>query len=411
MQVHENSYGRHHTARSEMAQAGRLGAWVSIHLTAYAPFRLLAILAVSLGFVSFGFVTPARAEVSSPLCEAAFLGSLPILKELARLKVAANQAQAAGNRDFAITLYQLYQKSSEQAKADGVDLRGLKAMLDEVEAKENNKNLDEEARKERTRALEEVRLIDGKRMILQPIAPGKFMMGEVGKQIETEITKPYEMAATQTTQLVWRKVVEQAKLKFPGKYDALALDPDPSNFKGELNPVEQVSWDDVQLWLGALNELAAQGDAIANEVMPGHKPGEIYRLPTEAEWEFVVRVRGTTNGAYHFGDSETDLGRYGWFNGNSDNKTHPVATREPLVIDGGEFYDLHGNVWEWVQDWYDGTLKGGKDPHGPSTGSYRVLRGGGWSYNAWGLRSGDRNYWNPSYRNNDVGFRLVRALP
>jgi formylglycine-generating enzyme required for sulfatase activity len=318
----------------------------------------------------------------SLLCEAVFSGSLPVLKDLAQLKVTAAQAQAAGNRDFAITLYRLYQKSSDQAKADGVDLRGLKSMLDEVEIKENNKSLDEETRREKARALEEIRFIDGKRMILQPIAPGKFMMGEVGKQIETEITKPYEMAATQTTQVVWRKVVEQAKLKFPGKYDA--LNPDPSKFKGELNPVELVSWDDVQLWLGALNELATQSDAIVNEVMPNHKPGQIYRLPTEAEWEFVVRARGKAQGTYHFGESETTLGEYAWYDANAERQTHPVAQKKSLMIDGKEFYDLHGNVREWTQDSWDGhsPLRGGTDPLGTG-GSFRVLRGGGWNYRAW----------------------------
>jgi formylglycine-generating enzyme required for sulfatase activity len=346
----------------------------------------------------------------SLLCEAVFSGSLPVLKDLAQLKVTAAQAQAAGNRDFAITLYRLYQKSSDQAKADGVDLRGLKSMLDEVEIKENNKSLDEETRREKARALEEIRFIDGKRMILQPIAPGKFMMGEVGKQIETEITKPYEMAATQTTQVVWRKVVEQAKLKFPGKYDA--LNPDPSKFKGELNPVEQVSWDDVQLWLGALNELAAQGDAIVNKVMPGHKPGEIYRLPTEAEWEFVVRARGEANDVYHFGESETALGEHAWYDANAEKQTHPVAQKKSLVIDGREFYDLHGNVREWTQDAWDGhsPLRGGIDPLGTG-GSDRVMRGGSWNLNARYLRSGGRSYWRPSLRSYNVGFRLVRALP
>jgi formylglycine-generating enzyme required for sulfatase activity len=393
-----------------------LSGVVSLGPVSYVAVRFRTFLfssvlfsAVSFGFVSFGFVTPAHAEAFMPLCEATFSGSLPVLKELAWLKVAAIQAQAAGKSDLAVTLYRIYQKSSDQAKADGVDLSGLKEMIDEAEVKENKKRLDEENRREQTRALEEIQLIDGKRMILQPIAPGKFMMGEVGEQIETEITKPYEMAATQTTQLVWRKVVEQAKLKFPGRYDA--LDPDPSNFKGELNPVEQVSWDDVQLWLGALNELAAQGDAIVTEMMPNHKPGEIYRLPMEAEWEFVVRARGKAQGTYHFGESDNDLGRYGWFSGNSREKTHPVATREPLVIDDREFYDLHGNVWELVQDRYDGALKGGKGPNRPSTGPYRVLRGGGWYHSAQYLRSAFCTYWNLDKRYNGAGFRLVRALP
>jgi formylglycine-generating enzyme required for sulfatase activity len=450
VRIRENSHCDHHAAlsgmASEMTLSGRLGAWASIHLTVYGlfllfvevmplpvsglavrrwlcavadavgpvsfvavPFRTALFSSVLFGAISLGFVTPAHAGAPSHLCEAAFLGSLPVLKELAHLKVAATQAQAAGKPELAIALYRIYRKSSEQAKADGVDLHGLKAMIDEVEAKENKKSLDEEDRREKARALEEIRLIDGKRMILQPIAPGKFMMGEVGQQMETEITKPYEMAATQTTQVVWRKVAEQAKLKLPGKYDA--LNPDPSYFKGELNPVELVSWNDVQLWLGALNELAAQGDAIVNEVMRGHKPGEIYRLPTEAEWEFVVRARGKAQGTYHFGESETELSEYAWYGANAKKQPHPVAQKKPLIIDGREFYDVHGDVWEWVQDWYDGTTKGGKDPNGPSTGSARVVRGGSWVNLASSLRSAVRGSGGPGFRDFGVGFRLVRALP
>jgi formylglycine-generating enzyme required for sulfatase activity len=234
------------------------------------------------------------------------------------------------------------------------------------------------------------------------------MMGEVGKQIETEITKPFQMAATQTTQIVWRKVALRAKERFPGRYDALNVN--PSRFEGDLRPVEQISWEDIQLWLSALNELAVSGDAVVEEAMPGHKPGEIYRLPTEAEWEFVVRARGEAPGKYHFGENEKDVDDFAWFGGNSEHQTHPVAQKKPLVVDGQEFYDMHGNVSEWVHDWYGINLQGGIDPRGPDGGDAYTMRGGGWNDGAPSiLRSGCRSVGMPDSRYAFGGFRLVRS--
>src|SRR5690606_36380357 len=139
---------------------------------------------------------------------------------------------------------------------------------------------------------------------------------------------------------------------------------DPSNFTGALRPVEQVSYEDVQSWISALHLLSKSPEKGIEkelaELIPGHKAGDIYRLPTEAEWEFVVRGRGQYNDKYHFGSQESQLGDYAWFYGNSGNQTHPVAQKKPLVIDGKEFYDMHGNVWEWTHDWYGNKLSGGK---------------------------------------------------
>jgi formylglycine-generating enzyme required for sulfatase activity len=349
------------------------------------------------------------ADSRNLVCEAVFSGSFPVLSKLAELKVSIDEFKAQNKPELAQTLYDNWRRKVDEARLGGIDLGGLGFLIEEAKAGRETERQFKEDHEKRVREVEERELVTGRRTVFHPIEPGKFMMGQVGKQIETEITRPFQMAATQTTQVVWRKVVSRAKEKFPGKYDA--LNADPSNFKGDLNPVEQVSYEDIQLWIQALNELAQAGDSVVQEAMPGHQPGEIIRLPTEAEWEFVVRVRGTANGVYHFGDGEADLERHGWFNANSGQTTHPVATRGPLVIDGQEFYDLHGNVWEWTQDWYDSTLKGGKDPRGPSTGSGRVVRGGCWYGSARDLRSGHRGGWGPGGRSSGVGFRLARALP
>ena len=269
----------------------------------------------------------------------------------------------------------------------------------------------EEVRKEEQKKEIENSVVDGSKTIFNSVEPGSFEMGEVGAQKTTTITKPFDMAATQTTQIVWRQVVEAAKARFPGEFDTL-LNANPSHFPGDLNPVEQVSYEDIQVWLTAANKLIDAGDPVVQEIMPGTAKGSHLRLPTEAEWEFVARARGAAKGLYHFGENEAELPEYAWFSTNSGSKTHPVAEKKPLVINGKEFYDLHGNVWETVNDWYDGTLQGGVDPQGPATGSNRVFRGGSWGNVAQFLRTGGRNYWRPSNRSGNVGFRLVRtAVP
>ena len=287
-------------------------------------------------------------------------------------------------------------------------LSRMRATIAKAQVGEPEKKHEEEKRKVEEKKEIEDALIDGSRIKFNLIEPGKFEMGDTTK-VATEITKPFEMAATQTTQVVWKTIVEEAKKKFPGQYDG--LNADPSNFKGEMKPVEQVSYEDIQLWLKAANALADAGDRTAQAIMPGYKPGSRLQLPTEAQWEFVTRSRGSANGTYHFGNNEADMGEHAWFSGNSGNTTHDVAQKKPLIINGKEFYDLHGNVWEWVGDWYDQTLKGGKDPQGPTTGSYRVFRGGSWDVNASFLRSGFRNGWRPGDRGSVVGFRLVRTAP
>jgi formylglycine-generating enzyme required for sulfatase activity len=354
---------------------------------------------------------PSTAASKNIVCEAFFSGSFPVLSKLAELRVSVDELKAQNKPELAQTLYDLWRRKVDEARVSGIDLGGLKFLIEEATADHEAQNKSKEGRERRTREVEESNFLKGLRLAFHAIAPGKFMMGEVGKQIETEITRPFQMAATQTTQAVWRQVTLRAKEKFPGKYDSLISD--PSKFKGELHPVERVSWDDVQLWIQALNELATVGDPVVQEVMPGHKLGEIFRLPTEAEWEFVVRIRGTAQDTYHFGQNTTDLVEYAWFDQNAGGRTHPVAQKKPLVLDGQEFYDMHGNVWEWTQDSWDGgsPLEGGKDPLG-TTGFQRVARGGGGQFGAFDLRSAYRNFGLPGDSGQgNVGFRLVKALP
>jgi formylglycine-generating enzyme required for sulfatase activity len=129
------------------------------------------------------------------------------------------------------------------------------------------------------------------------------------------------------------------------------------------------------------------------------------RLPTEAEWEYAARAGSRT--AWSFGDDEKRLGEYAWFDESQNGAPHPVGTKKP---NAWGLHDMHGNVWEWVADWYSPYEKGPQtDPAGPKTGQYRVLRGGSFVYWVWFLRSANRVWDRPENRLTAIGFRCVRA--
>jgi formylglycine-generating enzyme required for sulfatase activity len=213
------------------------------------------------------------------------------------------------------------------------------------------------------------------------ICPGTFMMGSPdseagrnsaeGPQHQVTISKAFELQTTEVTQSQWQAVMGS----------------NPSTFKGKDLPVETVSWDDAQAFIAKLN---AKGD------------GYRYRLPTEAEWEYAARA-GTT------GPYAGDLYAMAWYYPNSGRTTHPVGTKAP---NAWGLYDMHGNVWEWTQDWYGGYSSSAvTDPVGPSSGSYRVHRGGSWIYDSQYCRSAFRYLNSPVYRIYELGLRLLRTSP
>ena len=161
----------------------------------------------------------------------------------------------------------------------------------------------------------------------------------------------------------------------------------PSWFKGDNLPVEQVSWEDCQTFIGKLNGLT----------------GKRFRLPTEAEWEYAARGGNRSNHTQYSGGSMIgDVARYG---GNSGDKTHSVKTKRPNELG---LYDMSGNVWEWCQDWYGNySSKAKTNPTGPDSGSRRVFRGGSWFCLEGRCRSSIRLSYSPGYSYYDLGLRLA----
>jgi formylglycine-generating enzyme required for sulfatase activity len=212
------------------------------------------------------------------------------------------------------------------------------------------------------------------------VAAGRFGMGsETGDADErpvhqVTISRAFYLQKTEVTQAQWQAV--------------MGSNPSFHSSCGASCPVEQVSWDDVQLFVQKLNQAT----------------GLNYRLPTEAEWEYAARA-GTTG---DYGGTGV-LDQMGWYWNNSGSTPHPAGQKQ---ANAWGLHDMHGNVWEWVQDWYDAGYYArslGSDPPGPPTGQYRVLRGGSWFFNAIYARSANRNYDAPVDRGSSIGFRLART--
>ena len=240
----------------------------------------------------------------------------------------------------------------------------------------------DETRPEGSEPLDEIRagasrVFDGMEFVWIPA--DEFRMGSTSSEADNDeqpvtrvrISRGFWLGKYEVTQSEWESVMGSNPAYF-------------SDCGGDC-PVEQVSWEDVQDFIGRLNARAGR---------------EEYRLPTEAEWEYAARA-GTT------GDRYGSLGSIAWWDGNSGDRTHPVGRKS---ANGWGLHDMLGNVWEWVQDWY-GRYSGGTvtDPRGPRSGSNRVIRGGSWNDDAGDVRAPLRINARPGYRLYDLGFRLLRT--
>ena len=226
------------------------------------------------------------------------------------------------------------------------------------------------------------------------IEPGTFIMGspesELGrcrwgdeKQHQVTLTKRFYLGKYPVTQKEYQAVMGN----------------NPSHFKGDNLPVEEVSWDDAKRFCSRLNDLKH------NELPAGYR----FDLPTEAQWEYACRAGTTT--ALNNGLNLTSniccphLDEVAWYGELLDGETHPVGQKEP---NAWGLYDMHGNVWEWCNDWdADYPSSAVTDPTGPASGSYRVMRGGSWDLSAQCCRSASRNGNDPTRRYGSVGFRVA----
>lgn len=227
----------------------------------------------------------------------------------------------------------------------------------------------------------------GVKMDLVLIPEGEFVMGsppseqgredDEGPQHRVRISKPFYIGKHQVTQAQWQAV----------------MDNNPSLFQGDLRlPIEHVSWNGCQEFCRRLSE----------------KVGQPIRLPTEAQWEYACRAGKAT--AYSFGESDDELDLHAWYGRNSSGSTHMVGCKSPNVWG---IHDMHGNVWQWCQDWYGKDYYAQSpaiDPRGPLSAESRVLRGGSWNNIASVCRCGYRLRNPPDHSCAHDGLRVVLAL-
>lgn len=230
----------------------------------------------------------------------------------------------------------------------------------------------------------------GIKMVL--VTKGEFNMGLPGRNFNeldgrVFLTRDFYLGVTEVTQSQFEILMGKNPSLFRG-----------SKVKGESGgyPVESVTWNDAVEFCRRLSELPGEKEA-----------GRVYRLPTEAEWEYSCRAGSAT--AFCFGDSSKSLGDYAWYEENSPKSTRQVGQKMP---NAWGLYDMHGNVCEWCGDWYGFNPKGRlTDPFGPKHGTVRVIRGGCYRSLDLFCESGYRDSAGPTRPRNDIGFRVLLVIP
>jgi formylglycine-generating enzyme required for sulfatase activity len=233
------------------------------------------------------------------------------------------------------------------------------------------------------------------------IPPGTFRMGSPTNEVDRLDDEGPQTAVT-ISRGFWMGKYDVTQ----GEYLAV-MGRNPSYFTTNqgysldlTRPVETVSWFGATNYCGTLTQRERAAGRIATN--------SVYRLPTEAEWEYACR--GWTSTRFSYGDDPgyTNLTDYAWYSDNSGGMTHPVGHKLP---NPWGLYDMHGNVWEWCQDWWSDSLPGGiaVDPQGPVTGSPRVIRGAYWDDFARDCRSAVRGGGDPGVSGSGLGFRVLLA--
>ena len=276
----------------------------------------------------------------------------------------------------------------EEAKKEAV----YEDAVQKDETKDDNTVQKDEAKDDNAAPLGENFTVPDLNLTMIWVKPGTFMMGspesEAGRssnetQHQVTLTKGFYLGKYEVTQAQWEKVKGS----------------NPSHFKGADRPVEKVPWNDAVDFCKKLTEMEKKAGRVPE--------GMSYQLPTEAQWEYACRAGTTT--AYSWGnDINSSRANYNWVNGGNDGNDFK-QTRDvgQYAANPWGFFDMQGNVWEWVSDWKANYLTNAQtDPEGPASGSYRVERGGSWISGGTNLRSAKRISTTPSNRFPTIGFRV-----
>ena len=241
------------------------------------------------------------------------------------------------------------------------------------------------------------------------IPPGTFRMGsptnEIGRppgegpQTAVTISRGFLMGKYEVTQREFLAVMGGN----PSYFNGDRTPEGGTNYGVDLSrPVETVSWNDATAYCASLTDQERSAGRIPTNC--------VYRLPSDAEWEYACRAWTSTRVNYGDDPGYTNLSKYAWYWAHSDERTHPVGQKLPNLWG---LYDMYGNVEEWCRDWWWGNSGGiALDPQGPAAGTDRMIRGGDWSF--WGgypetIRSAERYFLNPETRDKYFGFRVVLA--
>ena len=345
----------------------------------------------------FIFGTQAQAQFS---CRGVFARTNveTAIQNLAQLRIQLDVAQAqADSRLYLSSLKVDYQKKETELifyveKNKLMNQHELREKIRLEIARQQNLQIQDQKNEEKEKIEQKERLdeiaVDGRKLFFPEI-----------------YSLPFAMAATVTTQVIWKKIVMAAQKEFPAVFDS--LNADPSAFKGDLRPVESVSFENVQLWIEALNKLAAAQPSLVGEIIPHHRQGDTYRLPENSEFALIAGKINFPSG---------NMSRWAFLAADANTpapaSTNPVASREPLRIGQAEFFDYFGNVWQMTSTSYKEAT--GRFPLGQGSPREKYIWGGyfksiselSWeNYPKWyGLLD-------PNRARNNVGFRLVRIGP
>ena len=287
------------------------------------------------------------------------------------------------------------QRRSEPPRADVQRVTDEQQQLEEQRIVEEQKRLEEERIIEEQKRADEQKQADEKALQQANEQKRQLLIDEIYQNLIYVEGGSFMMGSSDSESLDWEKPVHKVTLNpfYLSKYEVTqelwraVMGSNPSHFKGDQLPVEQVSWNDVHDFISKLNA----------------QTGKLYRLPTEAEWEYAAKGGNRGKEYKYSGGNTIDI--VAWYDANSANSTNPVGTKS---INELGICDMSGNVWEWCSDWYgpySSTVQ--TNPLGPSSGTNRVYRGGGWNSGAKNVRVSHRSFYAPDTRSATLGFRLA----